>query len=268
MTDVAWALGIALGTYLVLAYLVLPMFWRHYEHLPPMSEFPKYTRTTGGLQGDPLNVALVGTEREIERAFAADGWSAARPITVRSSLGIVESVVLDRPDPTAPVSVLLLWGRKEDLAFERCVGRSARQRHHVRFWKTEVQTEDGRMLWVGAATFDVGVELGHRTGQVTHRIAPDIDSERNRLMETLDGAGQLIRRYAVTGIGPTLSGRNGGGDRYVSDGELYVGVLANEHTAGSARAERLPSPPLVVVKDGLWAWLSPALSSRPTSPPQ
>src|SRR5439155_24507659 len=105
----------------------------------------------------PLNVALVGSEADIQRAFAAAGWSPADPITLRSSLGIAESVVLDRPDPDAPISTLLLFGRHQDLAFEKEVGTSARERNRVRFWRTNLTTDGGRPVWVGAATFDRGV---------------------------------------------------------------------------------------------------------------
>jgi hypothetical protein len=44
-------------------------------------------------------------------------------------------------------------------------------------------------------------------------------------MRDLEAAGRITTLYDVTGIGPTLMGRNGGGDRYFTDGELAVGVL-------------------------------------------
>jgi hypothetical protein len=253
---------VLLAVYGLLAYVLLPRAWRHYEHLPAMAELPVRTVAPDGLPGDPLNVALVGDEAQVKGAFAAAGWSPAVPVTVRSGAGIAESVLLDRPDRDAPVSPLLLWGRPEDLAFEREVGRSARQRNHVRFWRTTLH-DGGRPVWVGAASFDRGVELSHRTGQVTHRIAPDLDAERDRVIDDLDAAGRLVRIFAVTGMGPTLDGHNGGGDRFFTDGELYVGVLTEAVDAASApgRAERLASPPLVVVKDTLWAWLEPALGA-------
>jgi hypothetical protein len=253
--------AIGVVVYLALAYLLLPVFWRHYEHLPAMAELPKYTRTTGGLQGDPLNVALVGTEEQVERAFAAAGWKPAAALSLKADLGIAESVILDRPDPTAPVSTLLLWNRKQDLAFEQEVGDSARHRNHVRFWKSDL-TDDQRPVWVGAATRDRRVELSRRTAQVTHQIAPDIDVERDLLIRDLDGAGQALRIFAVTGIGPTMRGRNGGGDRYYTDGEMYVAVLAPEPVPPGA--ERLSSPPLVVLKDTIWTWLQPALGGEKT----
>lgn len=206
-------------------------------------------------------MALIGDEAQVRGAFAAAGWSATVPVTLRSGARITESVLLDRPDRDAPVSRLLLWGRPEDLAFEREVGRSAREHHHVRFWRSPLHADGARPAWVGAASFDRGVELSRRTGQVTHRIAPDLDAERDRVTGDLDAAGRLLRLFAVSGIGPTLAGRNGGGDRFFTDGELYVGELveAIDPAIPPVRAERLRSPPPVVVKDTLWSWLEPAL---------
>jgi hypothetical protein len=251
---------VVVGVYLVLVYLVLPTFWRHHEHLPAMATMPTMTRAPDGLPGDPLNVALIGSEADVQRAFAAAGWHPADPITLRSSLAIAGSVVLDRPDPEAPMSTLLLFGRHQDLSFEKDIGRSARERNHVRFWRTDVRAEGDRPVWVGAATFDRGVGFSHTTGQITHHIAPDIDVERDTLMRDLEAAGRITTLYDVTGIGPTLMGRNGGGDRYFTDGELAVGVLAPEGEIGKRPPERLPNPTPVVIKNQFWASLHPVLA--------
>ena len=177
---------------------------------------------------------------------------------MRADLGIAESVLLDRPDPMAPVSTLLLWGRKQDLAFEQEIGDSARRRNHVRFWRSELRADGDRPVWVGAATRDSRVELSRRTAQITHRIAPDIDAERDLVLDDLTRARQVTKLFAVTGIGPTLDGHNGGGDRYYTDGELWVAVLAVE-PGPHVHVERIASPLPVVVKDTLWSWLDPVL---------
>ena len=65
----------------------------------------------------------------------AAAWYPADPITLRSSLEIIGSVVLDRPYRDAPGSKLFYLGRREDLAFEKLDGRSADRRHHVRIWE-------------------------------------------------------------------------------------------------------------------------------------
>jgi hypothetical protein len=242
------------------AYLVLPAVWRHYEHLPAMASLPTITHTPAGLPGDPLNVALVGSEEQVIRAFAAVRWLPADPITLGSSLRIAESVVLHRPDPDAPVSNLVLFGRHQDLAFEQDVGDSAKERHHVRFWRTELHSHGDGSVWIGSAAFDRGVGLSHTTGQITHHIGPNIDAERDTVMDDLDAAGWLTERFFVTGIGPTLDGHNGGGDRYYSDGELEVGVLASAAEA-SRRAVVPANPPAVVVKQQFWSWIAPWLAN-------
>jgi hypothetical protein len=135
----------------------------------------------------------------------------------------------------------------------------------VRFWRSELRAAGDRPVWVGAATRDRGVELGHRTARITHQIAPDIDTERDLLIDDLEAAGQVTRIFAVTGIGPTLDGRNGEGDPYYTDGELHVAVLAVEAEPG-LRAERQSSPPLVVVKDTIWSWLAPVWLEERTDP--
>jgi hypothetical protein len=247
-------LGGTIAAYLLLAYVVLPFLWHHYEHAPGLETTPKYTVTGSNIPGDPLNVALVGIEAEVVAAFAAAGWSRPAPIDVRSSVAIAESVLLGRPDPNAPVSNLYVFGRKEDLAFELEVGDSARQRNHVRFWRSDA-TVDGRPVWLGAASFDRGVGLSDRTGQITHHIGADVDAERDRVMADLTRAGQLRTVFQVTGIGPTLVGHNGGGDRYYTDGEMDVGVLRTTDAPPVAAPQVLASPPPVRVKDWIWTWL-------------
>ena len=47
------ALGWAIAAYLLVAYVVLPALWTHYEHAPVMETVPKVTTTGSGIPGDP-----------------------------------------------------------------------------------------------------------------------------------------------------------------------------------------------------------------------
>jgi hypothetical protein len=105
------------------------------------------------------------------------------------------------------------------------VGNSPKQRHHVRFWKAETPDRDGHPLWLGAATYDERVEISRTTGGVTHKIAPDIDRERNKLVGDAIRAGMLDGYYWVDRFHVRAEGRNGGGDPYFTDRRLAVGVL-------------------------------------------
>lgn len=244
------------GLYVLLAYIALPAMWRHYEHNPKLERSPKTTQTAEGIPGDPLNVGLVGSRSEVIRALLAAGWYPADPITFRSSAGIVRSVLENRPYSTAPVSSLYYRGRKQDLAFELPVGGSAKQRHHVRLWRSDDLGTDNRPLWIGSATFDRSVELSHFTGQITHHIDANIDQERDTFIQSLEKAHQIASLYQTTGVGATLQGDNGGGDRYYTDGELTIGVLSVNNTLQPTVPTQAPNPAPVEVKNRVWSWLS------------
>ncbi|MFT3986157.1 LssY C-terminal domain-containing protein [Aestuariivirga sp.] len=242
-----------LGLYLVVSYGLLPLVWRHYEHQKKLADVPMLTHTPDGIPGDPVNVGLVGDEAEMLKAMNRAGWSPADPVTLESSIRIVAGIVLDRRYADAPVSPLLLLGRKQDLAFEKAIGTSPDRRNHVRFWKVLEQGDEGRPVWLGAATQDSGVGVSHYTGEFTHAIAPNIDDERNLLMADLAAAKIVMAFYNVTGIGPTVLAWNGGGDRYFTDGEVKIAVIARDAAPQEEAPVTYDSPPWIAAKDSLWA---------------
>jgi LssY C-terminus len=245
--------------YTALAYLLLPLFWTHYEHQKGLADLPMVTRTGQDIPGDPMNVGLVGDKADVVCAMHAAGWYPADPITLKSSIEIVGSVLLDRPYKDAPVSNLYYLGRREDLAFEKPIGQNADRRNHVRYWKVLDQGEEGRPVWLGSATEDRGVGVSHYTAAVTHHIAPDLDTERALLTADLENAGMVDAKYQVTGIGPTLAGRNGGGDLYYTDGEIWVLRLVEACKKRDGPAVTIPSPPATEMKDQIWHAIADAV---------
>jgi hypothetical protein len=215
--------------YLIGAYFIAPALWRFYFYRhPSLDSVPRITEAGDHHPGDPLNVALIGTETEVKKLMVAAKWYPADPLTLKSCLEIAEASVLRRPYEEAPVSSLYLGGRKQDLAFEQPVGNNPRERHHVRFWLTEMVDPDGRPVWVGAAIFDQRVGLNRTTGQITHFIAADIDAERNYLFRDLEQTSRLSETFVVDGFHKVLEGRNGGGHPWHTDGKLHAGVIAAE----------------------------------------
>ena len=186
---------------------------------------PGITHTGSGIPGDPVNVSLIGTKADLVKAMLAAKWYPADPLSLKSSLEISVDAVFKRPDPDAPVSNLYLFGRKEDIAFEQDVDDNPRQRHHVRFWKTEKVDADGRPVWVGSAVFDERVGLSRTTGQITHVTAPDVDVERDYLFHCLEQSGTLAEWYVVPDFHKLREGKNGGGDPWRTDGDLWVGII-------------------------------------------
>jgi len=248
------------------AYFLLPLTWRHYEHQKGLSGLAMVTRNGEGIPGDPINVGLVGSKDDVLCGMNAAKWYPADPITLRSSIAIVGSVLLDRPYHDAPVSHLFYEGRREDLAFEKPAGKSADRRHHVRLWKVLDRGEEGRAVWLGAVTFDRGVGFSHKDARITHHIGPDIDAERDLLTADLTAAKVVTSIYEVTGIGPTFDGRNGGGDLYYTNGEIKIAILVGGCGQQTETTDVAANPPLVEMKNLAWSVVAKILLPDPAVP--
>jgi len=219
-------LAAILAVYFLIAYVFVPWLWEQYARRhPSFDDNPRVTETGDGHPGDPLNVALIGTEEQIRAIMHAAKWYHAAALGIKSDLKIAADTVLSRPDDKAPVSNLYLFGRKEDLAFEQPVGDNPRQRNHVRFWRTPKTDDAGDPIWIGSATYDERVGLSHTTGQITHHIAPDVDAERDHLFADLESTGLLLEVYPELHFHKADQGINGGGDPWHTDGTLMVGIL-------------------------------------------
>jgi hypothetical protein len=255
------AVAVLLVVYGVLAYFFLPLVWKRYEHQKALAGFAMVTRTGDGIPGDPINVGLVGSKEDVLCAVHAAGWFPADPTTLSSSLKIIGSVVLDRPYHDAPVSRLYYDGKRQDFAFEKPAGKSADQRHHVRFWQAADSGEEGRPVWLGAVTFDRSVGFSHRDAKITHHISPDIDAERNLLSDDLKDAKVVESTYEVEGIGPTINGHNGGGDSYYTDGDIKFSVLTEGCGQRTETPTELDNPPLIEAKNRIWPVVAKAIRS-------
>ena len=221
------------GLYGMLAYLLLPWAWTHYEHQRGLAGRTMLTATAQGIPGDPLNVGFVGSRDDLIRAMGAAQWYPADLLTWRTSIEIAGSVLLDRPYRDAPVSPLFYADR----------------RHHVRIWRVLDSGSEGQPVWLGAATYDRGIGLSRLTGAITHHIAPDVDAERDLIGASLKDVGVVATTYTVSGVGPTLFGRNGEGDRYFTDGDIHVFVLGRDGQDRAGPPAQLPAPALVELKN-------------------
>src|SRR5919112_730173 len=205
-----WILAVGL-TYAMGAYLILPWIVRMGLKLLHRKRVPSFTTTGDGLPGEPFNVALVGTLAQLRAAFAALGWSEADRLGLASSWGMIRAFVFNAPYPTAPFSTLYLFGRSQDVGFQKAIDNSPRKRHHIRFWSlslvraentwaggsasfwlnTDRPSEEERVLWVGAGTRDTGLSLTHLTFQVTHATDSDTNVERDYIIDELTNIASI-----------------------------------------------------------------------------
>jgi len=243
-----WILAAAV-TYIIAAYVVLPRAVRMSLKVLQRKRVPRYTITGDGLPGDPVNLVLKGTRAQLDAAFAAAGWLQADPLTLASSWRMVRTFLLNRPYPTAPFSTLYLYGRGQDVGFQKAIDNSPRRRHHVRFWalsleRTEAMlgqvsfwlNEDrpagiGDVFWIGAGTRDTGFSLTRLTFQVTHATDSDTNAERNFIIAELKQCGvigeanvyQPRQRLPATRV-----------NHYITDGEIAAASLSADTGARPA----------------------------------
>ena len=208
-----------LGILFVL-FAVLVAIVRFYPYPYNFPAYPKITHTKSGAEGDPLNLVFIGSKDQITHSFQQAGWLIPDPITLQTSEKIAVDSLAHRSYPTAPVSNLYVFGRVQDLAFEKPTN-DVQNRGHVRIWKTGTLI-DGQPVWVGAASYDSRIELSGTNYLPTHHIAPTVDLERNAVGADLEKTDLVKEEADAAFTPPIVSARNGGGDYYASDGDVLV----------------------------------------------
>jgi hypothetical protein len=78
-------------------------------------------------------------------------------------------------------------------------------------------------------------------------------------MRDLTVAGMLDAVFQISGVGPTLLGRNGGGDPYYTDGEIEIGSLVANGVKRIEPPAVLPPPALIALKDQIWHGVGDAI---------
>jgi hypothetical protein len=239
-----WVLALGI-TYAIAAYVILPRAVRMGLKILQRKRVPSFTITGDGLPGDPVNLALIGTQQQLRAAFATVGWVEADRLGLASSWRMVRAFVFNSPYPTAPFSTLYLFGRGQDVGFQKAIDNSPRKRHHIRFWalnlaraedtlgtasfwrNTHRPPDDACVLWVGAGTRDTGFSLTQLTFQITHATDSDTNAERDYIVAEL-------RKYLV--IEAATSYQSGQRlpmkrvNHYITDGEITLASLLVDDT--------------------------------------
>jgi hypothetical protein len=207
------------------AYIVLPRLHRILTRIYLPDYFIGRTRTSDGLLGDPVNLALTGTEEQLHHTLVAAGWTRADDITIASTRRIITSTLTRRSYDEAPVSPLLLFDRPQDFAYQQEVAGNPAKRHHVRFWRCPqgwALPGGGRVDWLAAGTFDKSVGFSLFTLQITHKIDENTDIERDHIVASLTAADPAVTVDVIRDFSTGYHSRNGGGDSIETDGDLPV----------------------------------------------
>lgn len=184
-----------------------------------LAQAPRRVVSKKGNQGGPVNLVLVGSREEIRMAFEKAGWTVAQDENANSLWKTFEAVVKGQGYDAAPMSTLYVYGRPEDMAFEKMLNTFT-MRHHLRIWKAPMTAPDGRQIWLVAADHDNGFDI--RPGVISHSVDPHVDLERAKVGADLGMTGFVSAEELFTPPNPVHSGLTATGGEWESDGRVLV----------------------------------------------
>jgi LssY-like putative type I secretion system component LssY len=192
--------------------------------------FTKIPRRIGdkeGNAGDMVNFLILGSEAAMQKVFTTAGWVKVDADVKGTVLhGLIGSLSKESY-LTMPMSPLYLFGRQQDYGWAHAEPISVvASRNHLRVWKAPF-TVNGTMVWVGAATRDVGFERDQRNNGVTHKIDPDIDLERDYVQKTLSSTGLVVEISHFLPKNPMKDAKTATGGSFHSNGQVLILRLAD-----------------------------------------
>jgi LssY-like putative type I secretion system component LssY len=188
--------------------------------------------------GDMVNFVMIGSQKDVQNALQAANWFVADT----SNTGAVTKAILmtyEKKDYLQmPMSQLYLFGRVQDFGYEQAEPYAVvASRHHFRLWKAPFQV-DGQEVWVGAGTHDVGFEKDRRNGNVTHKIDPAVDGERDHIAASMEKTGLVKTLNYYLPPDPVQQAKNATGGGYHSDGRVAVMWIVPNKSAPGVTAGR------------------------------
>jgi hypothetical protein len=199
------------------------------------------TNADGTRDGDPLNLVIVENRQSPIVPFISRDWHLARQLDFASDIETARAFIFRDEFLTSPVSPLYVFNRREDFVLQKARS-TINERVHARFWLTPY-TFEGRRVWIGQVSRDIGVRLTTQTWNLTtHKVAPDVDFDRAYMLQDMLLSGFVERYGYVDGVGaaPASAPRtNLTGDPYYTDGLRALIFLSNE-TTPLGNIERLP----------------------------
>ena len=172
-----------------------------------------------------VNFVMIGRQERVQAALDAAAWHIADLDSKEAGLKAVFNTYQKKEYLQMPMSHLYLFDRMQDFGYEQAQAFAVvATRHHFRIWKAPF-TWNNEVVWVGAATHDIGFEKDIRTGKLTHKIDPDIDLERTNLADGLEKSGKAKDLTYYLPPEPVQEAKNASGGGYHSDGRLLVVFL-------------------------------------------
>ncbi len=190
------------------------------------SQLPTRVADRDGTPGDMVNFVLIGSREQVLAALEAAGWQPVDRSTSEAILTAILVTLDKKVYVSLPMSELFLFDRAQDFGYARGDPiRVVAERHHFRLWEAPWQTDDGQDIWLGAGTYDAGFEEHQRSGDITHKIDPEVDKERDYIAATLRAAGRVAGFGYARPPQPIRESTTAHGGPFRSDGRIALLLL-------------------------------------------
>ena len=200
------------------------------------AKIPRRISDKEGNPGDMVNFLILGDEEQMKKVFTNAGWVHVDADVKSMILAGAIASFSKESYLTMPMSILYLFDRPQDYGWAHAEPITVvASRNHLRIWKAPF-TANGQMLWVGAATHDIGFEKDQRNNGLTHKIDPDIDLERDYVEKTLSSTGLVAEVTHFTPQNPLKEAKTATGGSFHSNGQVLVLKLANAEKSSTSTA--------------------------------
>ncbi len=187
-----------------------------------LDSIPRRVQGSDGTPGDRTNFVVIGSEQQVKNALEHAGWSVVDRSNKDAFLRSAMSILTKGAYVTLPMSELMLFDRAQDYGYAQGDPlKVVAARHHFRIWKAPFKVS-GQEVWVGAGTHDIGFDKDQRNGNITHKIDPDTDLEREYIARSFQEEGSVVLMEYMTAKDPIKEANTAHGEAFHSDGRHAI----------------------------------------------
>lgn len=185
-----------------------------------MAALPERTSTPKGQDADVVNLAFIGSQEQVQKAFDAAGWKTGDAMSRRTAMHEIHAFLVSNNYAHGAMSKQFLNRKAAASTWEKGLDSLAK-RHHLRIWSAP-ETVEGQSVWLSAATREIGASVSFRRRAFIHHDDPDIDSEREMVVRDLTLAGCVDAVHLARRPGMPHSVENATGADLHTDGAIAV----------------------------------------------
>jgi hypothetical protein len=169
-------------------------------------------------ENEPISfIIFAKDDKTFESLLRKTGWLDADPVTFLNSMRGAFCNLFNLSYDRFQLTPYFWNGKRHEFSLQMYTKKhTIRERHHARFWKSDLKTKLGQKIYVGMSSFDIGMDK-----LFCHTIDPDIDKERECLFKEFKKTG-MIKSAKQISFSDKTEKSIFNGDLFFTDGKGYI----------------------------------------------